>query len=397
MVRCINSIVAFGCSGAGFQPVLGEGFMGLFRTVGFMAEPSPVARITYGGYLRLEELLALQDGPDGYTPLPSNDELHFIIVHQTFELWFKQVRIELDAAHSYLAQESVDEKHLPQMVHHLERVIEIFRLLANQWKVMETLSPQGFLAFRDRLGTSSGFESWQMRAMEMRLGLKQGSRVADMDPMAHMKKLHSEGKIDDEGFETLQTISIEPTLEELISQWLSRTPINGSVPSDANDQATIDAYVDAHLNTMKAHSDQVIEHMVSIGHGSVEALKPRMDANLASARDFLKPDGITNRARAGLLFIESYPELPLLSWPRRLIDTIVQLEQSMLLFRHAHARMVERMIGRRMGTGGSSGVDYLDKTATYRIFTDLWAVRTVLLPRQSLDDVIQSDYYGFNS
>jgi tryptophan 2,3-dioxygenase len=137
--------------------------------------------------------------------------------------------------------------------------------------------------------------------------------------------------------------------------------------------------------------------MVSIGHGSSEALKPRMDANLESARDFLKPDGVTSRARAGLLFIESYPELPLLSWPRRLIDTIVQLEQSMLLFRHAHARMVERMIGRRMGTGGSSGVDYLDKTATYRIFTDLWAVRTVLLPRQSLQDVVQSNYYGFNS
>ena len=358
---------------------------------------SPANRMTYSGYLRLDELLQLQAGPEGHNPPPSNDEMHFIITHQTFELWFKQVRTELDAVHSYLAQESVDEKHLPQMVHHLERVIEIFRLLANQWKVMETLSPQGFLAFRDRLGTSSGFESWQMRAMEMRLGLKQESRVSDMDPMAHMKKLHSEGKINDEGFETLQTISIEPTLEELISQWLSRTPINGSVPSDGNDQATIDAYVDAHLNTMQAHSDQVIEHMVSIGHGSPEALKPRMDANLASARDFLKPDGITNRARAGLLFIESYPELPLLSWPRRLIDTIVQLEQSMLLFRHAHARMVERMIGRRMGTGGSSGVDYLDKTATYRIFTDLWAVRTVLLPRQSLDDVIQSDYYGFNS
>jgi tryptophan 2,3-dioxygenase len=358
---------------------------------------SPANRMTYSGYLRLDDLLQLQDGPEGHSPPPSNDEMHFIITHQAFELWFKQVRAELDAVHGYLARTSVDEKHLPQMVHHLERVIEIFRLLANQWKVMETLSPQGFLAFRDRLGTSSGFESWQMRAMEMRLGLKQESRVADMDPMAHMKKLHAEGKINDEAFETLEMISIEPTLEALISSWLARTPINGSVPSDTDDQATIDAYVDAHLNTMKAHSDQVIEHMVSIGHGSPEALKPRMDANLASARDFLKPDGVTNRARAGLLFIESYPELPLLSWPRRLIDTIVQLEQSMLLFRHAHARMVERMIGRRMGTGGSSGVDYLDKTATYRIFTDLWAVRTVLLPRQSLDDVIQSDYYGFNS
>ena len=358
---------------------------------------SPANRMTYSGYLRLDELLRLQEGPEGHQPAPSNDEMHFIITHQAFELWFKQVRAELDTVHGYLSQESVDEKHLPQMVHHLERVIEIFRLLANQWKVMETLSPQGFLAFRDRLGTSSGFESWQMRAMEMRLGLKQESRVSDMDPMAHMKKLHAEGKINDEGFETLQMISIEPSLEQLISQWLSRTPINGSVPSDTGDQETIDAYVEAHLSTMASHADQVIEHMVSIGHGSAKALKPRMDANLASARDFLKPDGATNRARAGLLFIESYPELPLLSWPRRLIDTIVQLEQSMLLFRHAHARMVERMIGRRMGTGGSSGVDYLDKTATYRIFTDLWAVRTVLLPRQSLDDVIQSNYYGFYS
>ncbi|MED5291250.1 MAG: tryptophan 2,3-dioxygenase family protein, partial [Candidatus Thermoplasmatota archaeon] len=176
---------------------------------------SPANRMTYSGYLRLDDLLELQDGPEGHSPPPSNDEMHFIITHQAFELWFKQVRAELDAVHGYLAQTSVDEKHLPQMVHHLERVIEIFRLLANQWKVMETLSPQGFLAFRDRLGTSSGFESWQMRAMEMRLGLKQESRVADMDPMAHMKKLHAEGKINDEAFETLQKISIEPTLEAL--------------------------------------------------------------------------------------------------------------------------------------------------------------------------------------
>lgn len=358
---------------------------------------SPANRMTYSGYLRLDELLELQDGPEGHNPSPTNDELHFIITHQAFELWFKQVRAELSAAHGYLTKASVDEKYLPKIVHHFERVIEIFRLLANQWKVMETLSPQGFLAFRDRLGTSSGFESWQMRAMEMRLGLKQESRVADIDPMAHMKKLNDEGKINDEAFEALQLISTEPSIVDLISSWLSRTPVNGSTPSDDMDQEVIDAYVDAHLATMAQHADKVISHMVSIGHGSIDALKPRMDANLASARDFLKPNGVAHRARAGLLFIESYPELPLLSWPRRLIDSMVQLEQSMLLFRHAHARMVERMIGRRMGTGGSSGVDYLDKTATYRIFTDLWAVRTVLLPRQSLEDVIQSDYYGFNT
>ena len=358
---------------------------------------TPASRMTYSGYLQLDNLLKLQDGPQGHSPSPSNDEMHFIITHQTFELWFKQIRIELNEVHGYLSKELVREETLPAMVEHLERVIEIFRLLANQWKVMETLSPQGFLAFRDRLGTSSGFESWQMRAIEMRLGLEQEQRVADMDPMAHMKKLRDENKISDDAFEVLKTIATEKTLNELVSEWLSRTPINGSVPSSDNDSTVVEQFVSTHLDAMKSHADQVVDHMVAIGHGTEESIRPRMDANQASVHDFLSPNGVVNRSRAGLLFIESYPELPLLSWPRRFVDTVVQLEQSMLLFRHSHARMVERMIGRRMGTGGSSGVDYLDKTATYRIFKDLWAVRTMLLPRKNLADVVSSDYYGFNS
>jgi tryptophan 2,3-dioxygenase len=69
----------------------------------------------------------------------------------------------------------------------------------------------------------------------------------------------------------------------------------------------------------------------------------------------------------------------------------------MLLFRNSHARMVERMIGRRMGTGGSSGVDYLDATLKYRIFVDLWAVRTILIKRDNLKDLSNPEYYGFNS
>ena len=79
---------------------------------------SPTNRMTYSGYLRLDELLQLQAGPEGHSPSPSNDEMHFIITHQAFELWFKQVRSEFDAVHGYLSQESVDEKHLPRIVHH---------------------------------------------------------------------------------------------------------------------------------------------------------------------------------------------------------------------------------------------------------------------------------------
>ncbi len=95
------------------------------------------------------------------------------------------------------------------------------------------------------------------------------------------------------------------------------------------------------------------------------------------------------------MFIESYRNLPLLSWPRTLIDTLVELEESMLLFRTHHVRMVERMIGRRMGTGGSSGVDYLDMTLKYRIFKDLWAIRTMLVKQELLPEVENPEFYGF--
>jgi tryptophan 2,3-dioxygenase len=101
------------------------------------------------------------------------------------------------------------------------------------------------------------------------------------------------------------------------------------------------------------------------------------------------------RIRAALLFIESYRDLPLLAWPRLLLDTVVEMEELFILWRTRHARMVERVIGRRIGTGGSSGVDYLDETARYRIFPELWAVRTLLLPRSALPPLQHPDLYHF--
>ena len=113
--------------------------------------------------------------------------------------------------------------------------------------------------------------------------------------------------------------------------------------------------------------------------------------------DFLMPGGEVSRARAGLLFIESYRELPLLTWPRKLIDAIVELEESMVKWRHAHARMVERIMGRRIGTGGTSGVDYLDATSQYRIFKDLWGVRTILVKPQERPTLHNAGFYGYTA
>ena len=101
------------------------------------------------------------------------------------------------------------------------------------------------------------------------------------------------------------------------------------------------------------------------------------------------------RRRAGLVFIESYRDLPLLSWPRKLISTLIELEQAMIHWRTSHARMVERMIGRRIGTGGSSGVDYLDMTTKYRVFVDLWAVRSILIKKDALPTLKNKKFYEF--
>jgi tryptophan 2,3-dioxygenase len=132
-----------------------------------------------------------------------------------------------------------------------------------------------------------------------------------------------------------------------------------------------------------------------LGDSERERMAPRIKAGLEEAKKFLLvEDKAARRARAGLLFIESYRELPLLAWPRLLIDTVVELEEQLLLFRNRHARMVERVIGRRIGTGGSSGVEYLDKTTAYRTFPELWTVRSTLLPRNMLPALQRRERYG---
>lgn len=300
---------------------------------------------TYSEYLRLEELLKLQTGVKGGNKSISNDELHFILVHQNFELWFKLIINELRSTRDILASDYVEETKLPQAVHHMNRVIETFHLMAQQWKVMETLEPQDFLNFRDELGTASGFESIQMREMEALMGKK----WIDGKPA---------GKDD----------STEKSLYEVTCDWLERTPIQGS-----NSENQVNDFISEYLAAHKKLYPDTHQDAVT----------------------FFEEDSSLRRRRAGLVFIESYRELPLLAWPRKLISTLIELEESMILWRSSHARMVERMIGRRIGTGGSSGVDYLDMTTKYRVFIDLWSVRSVLIKKEALPPLKNSDFYEF--
>jgi tryptophan 2,3-dioxygenase len=200
----------------------------------------------------------------------------------------------------------------------------------------------------------------------------------------------------------VEAASAQPSLRHALHEWLYRTPINGSSPDDEGDAASVDAFLASYLEAAEGFSASQAERLGAVFSGNADAVRRRFEVAARGDRAFLLAEDVdeaqrqrTRRVRAGLLFIESYRDLPLLAWPRLLVDSIVELEEQLVLWRTRHARMVERTIGRRIGTGGSSGVDYLDQTARYRIFPELWAVRTLLLPREHLPELAHRAYYGF--
>jgi tryptophan 2,3-dioxygenase len=359
---------------------------------------------TYWDYLELERLLDLQGGLEGDESSLLPDELHFIVVHQAYELWFKLVLRELRLGRDHLSEPRVPEERVPFVVHHLRRVTTILGLLVEQFEVMETLTPQDFLAFRDKLMPASGFQSFQLREIEIVLGLDESARVhfAGGDPISHIETLAADSPGGSLARSRIEAARGETSLRAALGAWLHRTPIQGSSTGDPADDEVVAGFIEDYLDAQaELRRDQEAGMRRVLGVAPDE-LARGLDAAADRARAFLHAEDVpaeerarTRRIRAALVFIESYRELPLLAWPRLLIDTIVDLEEKLVLFRSRHARMVERVIGRRMGTGGSSGVDYLDETTRLRIFGELWAVRTLLLPRDAVPPVQHAERYGF--
>lgn len=357
----------------------------------------------YWDYLKLDQLLGLQNGLGETDASLAPDELHFIVVHQVYELWFKLVLRELRLARDHLAAPRVAEETVPHVVHHLRRLNEILKLAVDQFRVMETLTPQDFLDFRDKLTPASGFQSFQMREIEIVLGLEESQRATDAVAALQQTRTLAAGTA--AGLMAMARIDAargEQTLRAALHEWLYRTPIHGSGPQDPQDGAAVELFLRDYLAALDRLNEEQVERALAVQAGDPAVIRARTAETARQARAFLFADDAPagererhRRIRAGLLFIESYRELPLLAWPRLLVDTVVEMEEHLVLWRTRHARMVERTIGRRMGTGGSSGVDYLDETARYRIFTELWAVRTLLLPRRALPPLRNPDAYGF--
>lgn len=359
---------------------------------------------TYWDYIKVEEITSLQGGLEESDAHLDNDEVMFITVHQIDELWLKLALRELVSVRDLFKQERVPEQALSAAVRGLRRMALLFGLIGDHFALMETMTTRDYLAFRDKLSPASGFQSAQLREIEILMGLLDEQRIPLGHEGTYMRALRTP-----EGNPSTASQRVEarkgdvPTLKDAITEWLYRTPIQGSTPRDEGDAEVVRRFVDAYCTAQAREVDEAMKLAVhdALTERDVERLSERYAKEKAGARAFLEASDVpetdrekVGRVRAALVFIESYRELPLLAFPREVIDAIVALEQAFVIFRQRHARMVERVIGRRVGTGGSAGVEYLDQTALrYRIFHDVWATRTLLVRKSALPPVEAPEAY----
>lgn len=367
-------------------------------------------KTTYWDFIKIEEILSLQSGIAEDESTLCNDEVRFIVIHQIDELWFKLVLRELESIRDLFRKSHVPETSLAQTCAGMHRVALIFELASDHFKLMETMRTQDYLSFRDKLSPASGFQSAQLREIEILLGLDPNERVHLGYEGSFIDALKVEdGEQSPALKRVMRRIDEGVSVKDAIYSWLYRTPINGSSPNSPEDQTVVTAFLDDCFRCEEKTKQELIDSTAetqAMTEEDVARLRTRYREELEASRHYLTATDVDDpeenfkvrRMRAAILFIESNRELPLLSWPGEIIDGLIAVEQSMLVFRQRHARMVERVIGRRVGTGGSTGVDYLDQTALqYRVFKEIWAARTMLLAPAQAPHTVDQDFYGLRA
>lgn len=268
-------------------------------------DPPSGDALTYGDYLRIDELLSLQRcrSVDPDTGEPEHDETLFIIIHQVYELWFKQVLHELDAFVEYL-----DADAPARGGHQLKRVLKILKTLVAQLDVLETMTPLEFSSFRSFLESASGFQSAQFRELEFLLGAKSTEHLHRFDANERERT-------------ALHRRFAEPSLWDAVLRFFARR--GHAIPDDV------------------------------------------------LGRDVTLPVVASPGVQRAL--IEIYRNEPALA---ALCESLTDLDEGLQEWRYRHVMMVQRTIGTKGGTGGSSGAEYLRQTLFRPAFPDLWAVRS---------------------
>lgn len=338
----------------------------------------------YSDYLELDKILGAQHPKSGN----NTDEMLFIIVHQAYELWFKMIIHELDQVRSIFDTDNVPDNagEISIAVHKLKRVVRIFEVVNRQVDVLETMTPMDFLEFRNLLLPSSGFQSLQFRIIEAKLGLKMDQRYK-----ANYYKNTRPGGFNQRDYDTITATESEATLKSLIIKWAERTPFfDESLWKDY--QARFPGGEDIH----KFWSDYKQIYRNSL-NGPVE-IRQLDELDRVFYKEGLGEFSV-NAMRA-VLFIMLYRNLPIFQQPFDLLTTLIDIDEMLSQFRYKHMLMARRMIGMRVGTGGTSGAGYLEGALRqHYIFKELTEVSTFLIERSNLPELPRDvrEKMSFNS
>ena len=361
--------------------------------------PARSKQVYYGDYLQLDKLLGAQQLESELVGKPAHDEMLFIITHQAYELWFKQIIFELNSVIDVFDDPVVEDKKMGQVIHRLARIKSVQRILINQIDVIETMTPLDFLEFRDLLVPASGFQSVQFKEIEIKLGIRRENRIkADCE--------FFKSRLSPAHLELMDNLESVPSLLQLTDNWLCRMPF-----LDFGNYSFWPAYEQA-VDKMIASDEEIVrsnktltEREIGFQVGELANTRRLFESILDEKKyNNLREEGefrLSHKGFLAALFIHLYRDEPMLYSPFRYLTLLVDIDELFTNWRQRHAIMVQRMLGTKIGTGGSSGHEYLAQTTLKnRVFTDLFKLSTFLLPRSDLptlpDDMVQAMGFFFS-
>ena len=346
----------------------------LSAPLGGQGAGAAAAAVHYHDYLQLDKLLSAQALESDKKGTPAHDEMLFIVIHQAYELWFKQLHWEADSLVAIMGQPALNDNspELQTVVHRLGRMATILRVLVQQIDILETMTPMDFLDFRDLLRPASGFQSWQFKLLEAKLGLKFEYRHGQEYYTAFLRPEH---------VDLIKSAENSHSFLQLVNDWLERMPGLPPSPSERGGDK------DPGLKTDSGEAwDFWTEYKNCYSNSLAEAEKNNLDFFDEVFYEHKETHyTFSARANRAALFIMLYRGYPLLQLPFQLLNGLLEIDEQLSAWRHRHMNMVHRMIGTRIGTGGSTGKDYLKAAADkHYIFKEIAQLTSFLIERRRL-------------
>ena len=353
--------------------------------------------VHYINYLDLDKVLDAQHPLSGEGKEAAHEEMLFIIIHQTYELWFKQMLHEIDSVMDLFRNDQINESNVGVIVRRMDRVNKIMTTLVGQLDILETMTSLDFLDFRHHLSPASGFQSHQFRKLEVMLGLK-------------IKKRHQFGgcpyhaQFEGEKKEEILNLEEGESLFTLVEKWLERIPFLNMEGFDFTQkyERAVNAMLEKEISTisnspiLNEQDREIRIRMIEENRKYFERVLDEKEHNKAMEEGETK---LSYKATMSALLINLYRDQPILHLPYQFLRSVVELDHKIATWRFRHVQMVEKMLGQKIGTGGSSGQGYLKKTVDqHKIFTDLANISTLMISRSYLPELPQNikETLGFN-